>query len=151
MTVAFRRATADDLPTVVALLRDDALGSTREHGDLRPYQAAFAEIDADHAPGVTTAEAQRIKDLEAEVRELRRANEKLFGLQRELSDQQRLASMGQLATIANKEAVNAAFETPLGEGLKLERRLFYGLFATKDQKEGMAAFIEKRPAKFENR
>ena len=37
------------------------------------------------------------------------------------------------------EAVNAAFETPLNEGLRLERRLFYGLFATDDQKEGMAA------------
>ena len=41
--------------------------------------------------------------------------------------------------------LNAAFETPLNEGLRLERRLFYGLFATEDQKEGMAAFIEKRP------
>jgi enoyl-CoA hydratase len=63
----------------------------------------------------------------------------------------KIASMGGLATIANKEAVNAAFETPLNEGLKLERRLFYGLFATADQKEGMAAFIEKRPPAFKNR
>jgi enoyl-CoA hydratase len=53
--------------------------------------------------------------------------------------------------LANKEAVNAAFETSLAEGLKLERRLFYALFSTQDQKEGMAAFIEKRPAKFEGR
>ena len=51
----------------------------------------------------------------------------------------------------HREAVNAAFETPLNEGLKLERRIFYGLFATQDQKEGMAAFAEKRPAKFQNR
>ena len=51
--------------------------------------------------------------------------------------------------IANKEAVNAAFETPLNEGLRLERRLFYALFATEDQKEGMAAFIEKRPAQIQ--
>ena len=62
-----------------------------------------------------------------------------------------IAAQGRLAVIANKEAVNAAFETPLAEGLRLERRLFYGLFATKDQKEGMAAFVEKRPPKFENR
>lgn len=47
MTTAFRRATLEDLPVIVALLRDDALGAAREHGDLRPYQAAFAEIDAD--------------------------------------------------------------------------------------------------------
>jgi enoyl-CoA hydratase len=59
--------------------------------------------------------------------------------------------MGLLALIANKEGVNAAFETPLHEGLKLERRLFYGLFASEDQKEGMAAFIEKRSPVFKNR
>jgi len=63
----------------------------------------------------------------------------------------KIAAMGRLAAIANKEAVNAAFETPLNEGLKLERRLFYSLFATEDQKEGMAAFIEKRPPNFKNR
>ena len=63
----------------------------------------------------------------------------------------KIAAMGRLAAIANKEAVNAAFETPLNEGLKLERRLFYSLFATEDQKEGMAAFIEKRPPNFRNR
>jgi len=63
----------------------------------------------------------------------------------------KIASMGMLSVIANKEAVNAAFETPLNEGLKLERRLFYSLFATEDQKEGMAAFIEKRPPNFKNR
>ena len=63
----------------------------------------------------------------------------------------KIAGFGRLAVIANKEAVNAAFETPLNEGLRLERRLFYGLFATEDQKEGMAAFIEKRPPAFKNR
>ncbi|MBL8536736.1 MAG: enoyl-CoA hydratase [Hyphomonadaceae bacterium] len=68
-----------------------------------------------------------------------------------LSAAKKIASMGRLASIANKEAVNAAFETPLNEGLKLERRLFYGLFATEDQKEGMAAFIDKRPPAFKNR
>jgi enoyl-CoA hydratase len=68
-----------------------------------------------------------------------------------LSAANKIASMGRLAAIANKEAVNAAFETPLSEGLRLERRLFYSLFATEDQKEGMAAFIEKRPPAFKNR
>jgi enoyl-CoA hydratase len=50
-----------------------------------------------------------------------------------------------------KEAVNAAFESSLAEGLRFERRTFHSLFATHDQKEGMAAFIEKRASKFENR
>jgi enoyl-CoA hydratase len=49
-----------------------------------------------------------------------------------------------------KESVNAAYETSLSEGIHLERRLFHSAFATEDQKEGMAAFIEKRPAKFKN-
>ena len=44
-----------------------------------------------------------------------------------------------------------AFETSLAEGVRFERRVFHSLFATADQKEGMAAFIAKRPAKFENR
>jgi enoyl-CoA hydratase len=63
----------------------------------------------------------------------------------------KIAAQGRLAVIANKEAVNAAFETPLHEGLRFERRLFYSLFATEDQKEGMAAFIEKRPPAFRRR
>ena len=50
-----------------------------------------------------------------------------------------------------KEAVNRAFESPLAEGVQYERRLFHSLFATEDQKEGMAAFAEKRPARFKNR
>jgi enoyl-CoA hydratase len=62
-----------------------------------------------------------------------------------------VASMSLIALIACKESVNAAFETTLAEGLRLERRSFHPLFATEDQKEGMAAFIEKRPAKFKNR
>ena len=50
-----------------------------------------------------------------------------------------------------KESVNRAFETPLAEGLRFERRLFHAMFATEDQKEGMAAFVEKRPPQFRNR
>ena len=55
------------------------------------------------------------------------------------------------AVLAAKEAVNRAFETSLAEGVRFERRVFHTLFATHDQKEGMAAFIEKRAAKFENK
>ena len=55
-----------------------------------------------------------------------------------------------IAVMTAKEAVNRAFETTLAEGIRFERRMFQALFATQDQKEGMAAFIEKRPPKFEN-
>ena len=50
-----------------------------------------------------------------------------------------------------KEAINRAYEAPLSEGLLFERRLFHALFATSDQKEGMAAFVAKRKPQFENK
>ncbi len=56
-----------------------------------------------------------------------------------------IAAMPPLAALACKEMVNAAFETGLQQGVLFERRLFNGLFGSADQKEGMAAFIEKRP------
>ncbi|MFZ5748150.1 MAG: enoyl-CoA hydratase [Pseudomonadota bacterium] len=56
-----------------------------------------------------------------------------------------IAAMPPLAVKANKEMVNAAFETTLAQGVHFERRLFHALFGTADQKEGMAAFVEKRP------
>jgi len=62
-----------------------------------------------------------------------------------------IAAMSLPALIAAKEAVNRAFEGSLAEGVRFERRVFHMLFATHDQKEGMAAFVEKRPAKFENK
>ncbi len=62
-----------------------------------------------------------------------------------------IAGMAPLAVLANKEMVNAAFETTLGQGVQFERRLFHGLFGTKDQKEGMTAFVEKRPGNWSGR
>jgi enoyl-CoA hydratase len=61
-----------------------------------------------------------------------------------------IAAMSQPSLIAAKEAVNRSFETSLAEGVRFERRVFHALFATKDHKEGMAAFIEKRPPRFMN-
>ncbi|HMQ52576.1 MAG TPA: enoyl-CoA hydratase-related protein [Anaerolineae bacterium] len=60
-----------------------------------------------------------------------------------------IAERAPVAVRLGKEAVNKAFETTLTEGVYLERRLFTMLFGTEDQKEGMAAFIEKRPAKWQ--
>lgn len=62
-----------------------------------------------------------------------------------------IAGYGALAVMAAKEAVDRAFETTLVEGVRFERRLFHALFATADQKEGMAAFIDKRSAQFTHR
>lgn len=56
-----------------------------------------------------------------------------------------IAGMAPLASIAVKEEIDAAFEMSLKEGVRFERRLFHGLFGSADQKEGMAAFVEKRP------
>ncbi len=59
-----------------------------------------------------------------------------------------IAGMAPLAAMATKEAVDAAFETTLSGGIRLERRLFHGLFGSEDQSEGMAAFVEKRAGVF---
>jgi enoyl-CoA hydratase len=62
-----------------------------------------------------------------------------------------IAKMGRPSVYAAKESVNRGFETTLAEGVRFERRVFHALFATEDQKEGMAAFVEKRPPKFKNK
>jgi enoyl-CoA hydratase len=62
-----------------------------------------------------------------------------------------IAAMPPVAAVATKEMINAAFEMPLSQGLRFERRLFYGLFGTEDQKEGMTAFVEKRPGNWKGR
>ena len=59
-----------------------------------------------------------------------------------------IAGMAPLAVLANKEMVNAAQDTLLQQGVAFERRLFHALFGTADQKEGMAAFVDKRPGKW---
>jgi enoyl-CoA hydratase len=62
-----------------------------------------------------------------------------------------IAQMSRPAVMLAKESINRAFELPLAEGIRFERRVFHSLFATADQKEGMAAFIAKRPPRFSNR
>jgi enoyl-CoA hydratase len=59
-----------------------------------------------------------------------------------------IAGMSRSAAMMVKEVVNRAFETTLAEGLRFERRVFHSAFATPDQKEGMAAFVEKRAPRF---
>jgi enoyl-CoA hydratase len=63
----------------------------------------------------------------------------------------KIAEFSLPAVMMAKESVNRSYETTLAEGLRFERRLFHSLFALEDQKEGMAAFVEKRPANFRNR
>jgi len=64
---------------------------------------------------------------------------------------QRIAKLSRPVAIMAKECVNRAYETTLEEGIRFERRIFQSTFATEDQKEGMAAFVEKREAKFQGR
>ncbi|CUK03412.1 putative enoyl-CoA hydratase echA8 [Ruegeria denitrificans] len=64
---------------------------------------------------------------------------------------QKIAEKSQLSAMAAKEAVNRSYELPLGEGMLFERRVFHSMFATEDQKEGMAAFLEKRAAQFRDK
>jgi enoyl-CoA hydratase len=64
---------------------------------------------------------------------------------------EKIAAMSRPSVMMVKESINRAYETTLAEGVRFERRVFHATFATEDQKEGMAAFVEKRPAKFKNR
>ena len=63
----------------------------------------------------------------------------------------KIADLSLPSVILAKESVNRSYETTLAEGLRFERRVFHSLFATEDQKEGMAAFVEKRSPSFQNR
>ena len=64
---------------------------------------------------------------------------------------QKIAEKSMLTTIAAKEAVNRSYESTLSEGILFERRVFHSMFATEDQKEGMAAFLEKREPQFRDK
>ncbi len=63
----------------------------------------------------------------------------------------KIGELSRVSVLAAKEAVVRGYDTSLADGLKVERRLFHALFATEDQKEGMAAFLEKRAPQFRNR
>jgi len=77
------------------------------------------------------------------------AKDKLMGEALDMAA--KIAGFSRPSVMMAKESVKRAFETTLSEGVRFERRLFHACFATHDQKEGMAAFIEKRKPKFENR
>ncbi len=64
---------------------------------------------------------------------------------------QKIAEKSMITTLAVKEAVNRSYETTLSEGILFERRVFHSMFATEDQKEGMAAFLEKREPQFRDK
>jgi enoyl-CoA hydratase len=64
---------------------------------------------------------------------------------------QKIAEASVPIAMMTKEAINRAYETTLAEGLRFERRVFHAMFATEDQKEGMAAFADKRKPAFKNR
>jgi enoyl-CoA hydratase len=93
---------------------------------------------------IDAAEAERCSLVSRVV-----ANDKLLEEALKLAD--KIAAQSRPAVLAAKEAVNRAFETSLAEGVRFERRLFHALFSTEDQKEGMAAFVEKRKPQFKHR
>jgi enoyl-CoA hydratase len=64
---------------------------------------------------------------------------------------QKIAEKSMLTAMAAKEAVNRSYDLTLSEGMLFERRVFHSMFATEDQKEGMAAFLEKREAQFRDK
>ena len=64
---------------------------------------------------------------------------------------EKIAAQSQPIAMMTKETLNSAFEMPLAQGIQFERRLFQSMFTTADQKEGMAAFSEKRAPHFKNK
>jgi enoyl-CoA hydratase/carnithine racemase len=63
----------------------------------------------------------------------------------------KIASFSRPAVAMAKETVNSAYELNLAEGVRFERRIFHSMFSTEDQKEGMAAFVGKRPAQWRHK
>ena len=74
------------------------------------------------------------------------SNESL--MEEAINTAKKIANFSKPAVQMVKESVNRSYETSLSEGLRFERRLFHAMFSTKDQKEGMLAFVEKRKANF---
>ena len=72
-------------------------------------------------------------------------------LEEAMAAAEKIAGMSLPVAMMAKESVNRAFETTLAEGIRFERRMFHATFATEDQKEGMAAFVDKRKPAFKNR
>ena len=72
-------------------------------------------------------------------------------LEETMAAAQKITEKSVLTSMAVKESVNRAYEVPLSEGMLFERRVFHSMFATEDQKEGMAAFLEKREAQFRDK
>jgi enoyl-CoA hydratase len=72
-------------------------------------------------------------------------------LEEALKTAEQIAGMAPLAAMATKEQINASYEMTLAQGIAFERRLFHGLFGTEDQKEGMAAFVDKRKAEWKGK
>ena len=72
-------------------------------------------------------------------------------MQEAMAAAQKIAEKSVLSTMVAKECVNRAYETTLQEGVNFERRIFFSLFSTEDQKEGMAAFLEKRQPQFRDK
>ncbi|MEL6374471.1 MAG: enoyl-CoA hydratase [Pseudomonadota bacterium] len=72
-------------------------------------------------------------------------------MQEALKSAEKIASFSQPATMMTKESVNRAYETTLAEGVRFERRVFHAMFGTDDQREGMAAFVEKRKPNFKHK
>jgi enoyl-CoA hydratase len=111
---------------------------TRFVGKSKAMEMCLTGRMMDAAEAERAGLVSRVVPLASLMEEAVKAAEKIVGLSRP-------------AVMMAKECVNRAYETTLAEGVKFERRVFHSTFATEDQKEGMAAFVEKRPPQFKNR
>ena len=111
---------------------------TRFVGKSKAMEMCLTGRMMDAAEAERAGLVSRVVPLASLMEEAVKAAEKIVGLSRP-------------AVMMAKECVNRAYETTLAEGVKFERRVFQSTFATEDQKEGMAAFVEKRPPQFKNR
>ena len=110
---------------------------TRFVGKSKAMDMCLTGRTMDAAEAERSGLVSRIVPVESLVEEALKAAEKIAGQSLPIA-------------MMTKESVNRAYETTLAEGVRFERRLFHSMFATADQKEGMAAFVEKRKADFKN-